>query len=226
MCMILIGDINGQIVENHIRSPEWNIFIPKRKPVQKWGQSFRSHGVALAGIAFWGSNGSDQAVSCKVQIRKDGPNGATIGPARTARGHDSRHRPIIRYPDVPGPLPGYESYYPDTTVDPPTPASAAPKRMADVFQVCYGPEELPLTPGNTYYVQVTCDEPLMMFADGDYYKDGYAYCDDVKVEEDSGLQHGDRRWTLVMTIVTYSGQQEALESNTRNQKQENETREH
>ncbi|MHC4742049.1 MAG: hypothetical protein ACYS8Z_09070, partial [Planctomycetota bacterium] len=32
LCMLIMGNATGQIVENQMRSPEWEIFIPKRKP--------------------------------------------------------------------------------------------------------------------------------------------------------------------------------------------------
>jgi len=189
LCCLIFGNRHGQIVETQIRSEEWEIFIPKRPPVRRWGQTFVAHGVSLAGVCFWASNGSDKPVSCKVRIRQGGPGGKPIGPAKTAVGHDNPVRPIIRYPDLPGPLAGYERYY---------------KLPADYFQAAWLPEEVPLEPGKTYYVELEASEPIMVYADGDYYRQGFAYYDGQKVAKlpKHRTMHS-LRWTLAMSIVTY-----------------------
>lgn len=189
LCFLLFGNGNGQLIENHIRTEEWEIFIPRRRPAGNWGQTFVSHGRSLAGVSFWGSNGSDKPVSCRIAIREGGPSGKPIGPVKTAIGHASPDRPIIRYPDIPGELPEHESYY---------------KLPCDFFQVAYAPDEVSLEPGQTYYVEINADDPLMLYADGDYYRHGFAYYEGLKVEELRQYHafHSDR-WTLAMTIVTY-----------------------
>jgi hypothetical protein len=186
LCLFIVGNLSGQVVENQVRTEEWEIMIPKHSPAKDWGQSFVSHGVSMAGVAFWGSNGSAEPVTCEVSIREDGPGGRRIGPTKTAVGHESPKKPIIRYPDWPGPLEGYDSYY-----EPPF----------DLFQASFLPEEVPLTPGESYYIELRFSEPVMLFADGEYYPDGYGYYDGRKMEEDQ-MFHS-KRWTLAMGIVTY-----------------------
>jgi len=199
----MISDSNGQIIENQVRSAEWNILIPRRKPTKSWGQTFRAHGKSLAGLVFWGSNGSNQSVACRIILRRGGLKGAVIGTQRVARAHDSLLYPVIRYRHTPGTLPGYERYYPDAPVDVPPRGKPGATRPADMFQVAYAPGEVPLKPGETYYVELTADEPIVMFADGDFYRHGFAYYNGQQIRRVTGLQHGDARWTLVMTIVTY-----------------------
>ncbi|MBI4582024.1 MAG: hypothetical protein HY718_20170 [Planctomycetes bacterium] len=215
LCMILFGSLNGQLIENHVRSEEWNVFIVKRPPTQRWGQTFTSHGVSMAGLRFWASDGihgggnEEPPLTCRIQIREDGPDGKPVGPARIASAHDTStqvvvgpsddpqaqgHKyvdygaPFVRYPETPGPLPGFERYY---------------ELPFDMFQATWLPDEVPLTPGRTYYVEVEAGRPLMMFADGDAYAGGFGYYEGRKVEREDGLMHGDPRWTLLMDIVTY-----------------------
>ena len=63
------------------------------------------------------------------------------------------------------------------------------------------------SPGKTYYIEVVPTKPIMMYADGDYYKNGYAYYERLKADRASGAQpyafHSER-WTLAMNIVTYA----------------------
>lgn len=189
LCFLMFGNGNGQLVENHVRTEEWEIFIPRREPSRNWGQTFTSHGVSLAGIAFWGNNGSDMEIACEVRLFEDGPGGDPIGPVKTAVGHDSPDRPIIRYPEQPAQLPGHEACY---------------KLPADFFQVAYAPGEVPLEPGRVYYIQLTPSEPMMMYADGDFYDRGFAHYEGLKLEQAQRYHtFHSRRWTLAMSIVTY-----------------------
>lgn len=186
LCMFVMGNATGQIVENQIRSEEWEILIPKRPPVTRWGQTFVAHGLSMAGVQLWASNGSANPVSCTVGIRENGPGGSPVGPVKTAAGRAISERPIIRYPDIPGELPGYETYY-----DPPY----------DQFSAAWVPDEAPLVPGRTYYVDLQFSEPVMAFVDGDYYHDGYGYYSGQQITSDN-LFHSPR-WTMAMSIVTY-----------------------
>lgn len=192
LCFLLFSNAHGQLVENHIRSEEWEIFIPKHPPVRQWGQTFVSHGKSLAGLSFWASNGRVEPSDCRIRILKDGPKGEQVGPTKTVVSCDSPDRPIIRYPDYPGPLPDHEAFY---------------KLPSDLFQVAYGPDEVKLVPGQTYYVDITASEPLMMYADGEYYDHGHTYYDGKKIidktEANKSETFHSRRWTIAMNIVTY-----------------------
>lgn len=191
LCCLIFGNARGQLVENHIRSEEWDLLIPRHRPSIDWGQTFVSHGASLAGINFWAAAEQDKEVQCEVRVRDEGPWGKMLKPAKVARGHPSPARPIIRYPDVPPPLPGYEAWY---------------KLPARLFQVAYMPDEMPLTPGKTYYVELVPTRPIMMYADGDFYQEGYAYYEGLKMERAVAgrtTMHS-KRWTLVMNIVTYA----------------------
>ena len=193
LCCLIFGNSHGQLVENHIRSEEWELFIPHHAPTTNWGQSFTAHGVSLAGISFWAAGGDgSEPVACEVRVRPDGAWEHPIGPRKVAVAHKSPDRPIIRYTDAPKPVPGYEAYY---------------KLPSDLFQVAYLPDELPLTPGKTYYIEVVSSRPIMMYADGDFYHDGYAYYEGLKVDRVAAggrmTKHSDR-WTLAMNIVTYA----------------------
>jgi hypothetical protein len=197
LCMIIAGNSNGQLVEDQLRSEEWDIIQPRRPPVTKWGQTFVAHGVSMAGVVCWANNGSADPVSCTIRIREGGPDGKVISPARIMVGHDCSPGPYVRYPDCPGPLPGYEVYYKWSDKDP---AVAFPDK---VYQVAYFPDEVKLTPGETYYLDLEFTKPVLMYVDGDYYLHGYGYYNGDKIEHESGMQHGDKRWTLCATIVTY-----------------------
>ncbi|MBW8039351.1 MAG: hypothetical protein FVQ85_05075 [Planctomycetes bacterium] len=186
LCMLIMGNATGQIVENQMRTPEWEIFIPKRKPARSWGQAFIAHGVSMAGVEFWGSDGAKTPVKCRLTIREDGPNGRQIGPAKTAISQDSPEQPVIRYPQIPGQMPGFDAYY---------------EYPFDRFAAAWTADEVPLTPGKPYYVDCSFSEPVLLFADGDYYHDGYAYYKGRRVDKDK-LFHSPR-WTLLMAIVTY-----------------------
>lgn len=186
LCMFIMGNATGQLVENQMRTPEWEILIPRRPPTTRWGQTFANHGKSMAAVQFWASNGSLNPVSCEVRIRENGPDGQQVGPTKVAVARNSPELPIIRYPDIPGQLPGYASYY-----EPPF----------DEFSVAFVPDECPLVPGQTYYVELTPSEPIMMFADGDYYHDGYAYYNLQRIESEQ-IFHSPR-WTLLTSIVTY-----------------------
>ncbi len=215
LCLILFGSLNGQLIENHVRSEEWEILIVKRPPTIRWGQSFTSHGVSMAGLRFWGSDGfhaegdAAEPLTCRIQIREDGPAGKPVGPARLATAHDTSTEvvvgpsddpaakgqkyvdhgaPVVRYPETPGPLPGFERYY---------------ELPFDLFQAAWLPDEVPLSPGKTYYVELEASRPIMMFADGDAYAGGFGYYDGRKIEREDNLMHSDPRWTLLMDLVTY-----------------------
>jgi len=190
LCCLIFGNAHGQIVENQLRTEEWEVFIPHLGPTRVWGQTFLNHGASLAGLSFWGSNGGDQAVSCEVRIRKTTPRGDVIGGVKTAMAHDSPRRPIIRYTDWPRPVAGFEAYW---------------KLPADLFQVSYAPGELPLLPGKCYFVELRFSEPVVLYADGDFYDHGFAFYDDLKMEcaRLDSTKHSDR-WTLAMNIVTYA----------------------
>ncbi len=67
--------------------------------------------------------------------------------------------------------------------------------------------DMPLEPGKTYYIEVIPTKPIMMYADGDYYKNGYAYYERLKADRASGAgpyTFHSERWTLAMNIVTYA----------------------
>ncbi len=190
LCCLIFGNSNGQLVENQIRTEEWEILIPRHRPTLVWGQTFVSHGVSLAGVSFWASSGGTEQIMCEVRIREDGPWGALLKPAKVARSHESPLRPVIRYPDMPGQMAEYAAFY---------------KLPCQLFQVAYLPDELPLKPGRTYYVEVVATKPLMMYADGDYYGEGFAFYEGLKVDrQEAGrsTKHS-ARWTLAMSIVTY-----------------------
>ncbi len=195
LCCLIFGNSHGQLVENHVRSEEWELFIPHYRPSRRWGQSFLSHGVSLAGVSFWAATGAgEEKVECEVRIHPDGPWERPIGPVKRAVNHASPLRPIIRYPEIPTQVEGCADFY---------------KLPSQLYQVAYLPDELKLTPGKTYYVEVIPDKPIMMYADGDYYADGYAYYERLKADRASGAQpyafHSDR-WTLAMNIVTYANE--------------------
>jgi len=190
LCCLIFGNSNGQLVENQIRTEEWEIFIPGHRPTLTWGQTFVAHGVSLAGVSFWAGSGGTEQVMCEVRIREDGPWGSMIKPAKVARSHESPVRPIIRYPDTPAPIAEHAAFY---------------KLPCQLFQVAYLPDELPLKPGRTYYIEVVATKPLMMYADGDYYGDGFAFYEGLKVDrqETGRITKHSARWTLAMNIVTY-----------------------
>ncbi len=191
LCCLIFGNSHGQLVENHIRSEEWEIFVPGHRPTRSWAQTFKSNGVSLAGVSFWASDGDNsRAVKCDVKIRPEGEWERPIGPVKRAVGHESPVRPIIRYPDAPKPVEGYEAYY---------------RLPCKLFQVACMPDEIPLKPGKTYYIEVTASEPILMYADGDFYDHGYAYYEGLKVDRLGYPRafHSDR-WTLAMNIVTYA----------------------
>jgi hypothetical protein len=193
LCCIIFGNSHGQHVENHVRTEEWEIFIPPLPPTRNWGQSFTSHGKSLAGLAFWANNGSDRPVSCEVIIRQDYPGGDL--PVRDAKpkiatAHASPVRPHIRYPDYPRRLEDYARYY---------------ELPADLFQVSYAPDEIPLEEGRMYYVELAFSEPVVLYADGDAYVQGYGHYEDLTTQRvRRGNSMHSARWTLVMDIVTYA----------------------
>lgn len=190
LCMMLFGNGNGQILENNLRCEEWEIFIPKREPTRNWGQTFRASGVSLAGLTFWASNGSDRQVSCTVRVRENDARGRQIGPAKTCASMDVPDRPKIRYPDYPGELPDHGAFY---------------KLPSDFFQIGFKPDEVPLEKGRTYYIEVEAGEPVMFYADGDFYTRGYAYHNGEKIGDNlpKGSTFHSGRYTLLMNIVLY-----------------------
>lgn len=191
LCCLVFGNAHGQLVENHIRSEEWEIFIPHHRPTTNWGQSFTAHGVSLAGISFWAvSERKGEPVECTILVRPDGTWEYPIGPKKVTVAHESPSRPIIRYPEHPSRVPGYETWY---------------ELPAELHQVAYAPDEMHLTPGKRYYIEVVASRPILMYADGDYYHDGYAYYEALKVDRigKPWTFHSDR-WTLAMNIVTYA----------------------
>jgi len=194
LCCLIFGNAHGQFVETHIRSEEWELFIPSHRPTTSWGQSFTAHGTSLAGITFYaGTDGRDEPVECEIRIRPDGEWEHPIGVGKVAVGHDSPARPIIRYPEWPKPLEEYEAFY---------------KLPCKLFQVAYLPGEVKLEPGRTYHIDIVASRPIMAYADGDYYKDGYAYYEGLQVDRVAGggrRTFHSNRWTLAMSIVTYAG---------------------
>jgi len=191
LCCLIFGNGHGQLVENQIRGEEWEVFLPAIRPGRDFGQTFLSHGVSMAGVSFWASSGGEKDVECEVQIFTEGPWGKKLGPAKVAQGHDTRYRPFIRYPDIPAPLVGHERFY------------LLPCKL---FQVAWFPDEIGLEPGQTYYISIRSSRPLMMYADGDYYQDGYAFYDGLKVDRQAAgvATFHSRRWTHTINIVTYA----------------------
>lgn len=217
LCLIVQGNSNGQIVENQIRDEEWELMLPKRKPVTRWGQTFLNHGKSMAGLVFWATNGSDAPMTCTARLREDGPEGKVIGPSKTARGHDvSGVGPFFRYAHGPGALEGYEHFY-RIAVDPlgkPVPpeeelmCEAGHMYNIQLFQVAFVPDELPLEPGKSYYVDLQFSKPVLMVVDGMFYPRGYGYYDGLKITKEIEhpiMFHSDR-WTLGMSIVTYANE--------------------
>lgn len=191
LCCLIFGNSHGQIVENQIRSLQWEVFLPRHRPTTQWGQTFVSHGHSLAGVSFWASAGSASSVLCEVLILEEGPWGRKLGQAKIARGHESPDRPVVVYPDTPAAMPEYTEFY---------------KRPSRFFQVAYAPDEIKLKPGKTYYVQLMPSRPLMMYVDGDRYQQGYAFYEGLKVDRqrDGVMTKHSKRWTLAMNIVTYA----------------------
>jgi hypothetical protein len=169
----------------------------------------------MAGLRFFGSDGkhgehdANGPLTCRIQVREEGPDGKPVGPARIARAHETAKdvivgpsddpqakgkkyvdygAPVVRYPETPGPLPGFDQYY---------------ELPFDLFHAAWLPDEVPLMPGRRYYVELESSRPLMMFADGDAYAGGFGYYDGQKVEREKNLMHDDPRWTLLMDLVTY-----------------------
>ncbi len=193
LCCLIFGNSHGQLVENHIRSEEWELFIPRYQPTTTWGQSFVSHGVSLAGVSFWaGTDGGEEPVKCDVAVHPNGPWDRPVGPRKIAVGHKAPQRPIIRYRDQPKQVPGCQAFY---------------ELPSDLFQVAYMPDELKLEPDRTYYIEVLASRPIMVYADGDYYAHGYAFYERLKVDREAGAEPMTKhsyRWTLAMNIVTYA----------------------
>jgi hypothetical protein len=186
LCMLVFGNSHGQLVENQIRSEEWDIRIAPRDPALNWGQTFLSHGVSLAGVSFWATKGSRQDTTCEVTIRENGPGGPRIGPVKTAIAHDSPERLIIRYPEEP-------NMDNDRRFDP-----------CDIYQVAYAPDDLPLEEDREYYVELEFSEPVRPYADSNYYIRGSAYREGERIEKIHGKDHfGPERITLTVNIVTY-----------------------
>lgn len=191
LCCLIFGNSHGQLVENQLRWDDWEVFVPQHRPTTDWGQSFVSHGVSLAGICFWAGVGGDETVRCEVRIYEDGPWGKLLKPVKLARGHESSSAPIVIYPDCPAQKPEYERF------------NKLPSRL---FQVGYLPDELKLEPGKTYYVELISDKPMLVYADGDSYPDGFAYYEGLKVDRQTvgkTVKHSGR-WTLLMNISTYA----------------------
>jgi hypothetical protein len=191
LCCLVFSDAHGQRVENQIRAEDWEIFIPGHRPTTKWAQTFVAHGVSLAGLSFWAASANEDQVMCEVRVREDGPWGKIIKPVKLARSRPSPARPRIVYPEIPAPLPEYRSYYEST-----------PK----LFQVAYLPDEIKLTPGKTYCIELAPTKPLMLYADGVFYQHGHAFYEGLKVDRQvvgHSIFHS-TRWTLLMNIVTYA----------------------
>ncbi len=191
LCCLVFGDSHGQYVENQIRAEDWEIFLPRHRPSRDWGQSFLAHGASLAGVSFWAASHNTSQVMCEVRVREDGPWGRIIKPVKVARSCLSAARPRIVYPEIPAPLQEYRSYY-----------DSSPK----LFQAAYLPDEVKLTPGRTYYIQLLPTKPLILYADGHFYQHGHAYYEGLKVERQELGQRifHSKRWTLLMNIVTYA----------------------
>ncbi len=152
--------------------------------------------MSLAGLSFWaGTDKNDPPVKCEIRIRPEGEWEHPIGPTKVAVGHASPQRPIIRYPDWHAELEGCAEYY---------------KLPSTLFQAAYVPDEMPLTPGKTYHVDITASRPIMAYADGDYYADGYAYYEGLQVDRvgsNTRRTFHSNRWTLAMNIVTYANRE-------------------
>lgn len=189
-------------METQIRSEEWNVFLVKRPPVTRWGQTFVSHGRSLAGLCFYATDGTAEHTDCVVTVRQGGPLGAPVGVIKTAPGHNNIKRPLVRYPLKPGPLAGYENYYSGKLQEPPD-LSNGDRYDTEQFLVAYAPDETPLMPGQTYYLDLAFSRPVMLYGDGDFYPLGHAYYDGARVDAEPNLMHGDPRFTLAMVIVTY-----------------------
>ncbi len=189
LCGLIFGNGHGQLVENQIRTEEWEIFIPHLPPTKNWGQSFTNHGKSLAGISFWANNGSSKAFGCEIRIRQDNAGGDLLKVVKWSQAHDSPLRPVIRYADWHRPYPGAESYW---------------KLPADLLQVSFAPGEVPLEKGKMYFIEMSFSEPVVCYADGDCYDHGYAYYEDLKMEKArySNTKHS-QRWTLAVNVVTY-----------------------
>ncbi len=190
VCMIF-GDSHGQFLENQVMADDWEIFLPRHQPSTDWGQTFIAHGVSLAGVVFWAAPGDVKPVHCEVRVRKEGPWGDVLKPVKVAVGHESPDRPPVEYPDIPAPVPGFEDWH---------------KLPCQRFQAAWHPDELKLTPGETYYVELAPNRPIMLFADGNFYKDGFAYYEGLKVDRQppGKATFHSLRWTLLMDIVTYA----------------------
>lgn len=191
LCCLVFSDAHGQYIENQIRTEDWEIFLPGHRPTTDWGQTFLSHGTSLAGLSFWAQSASDNQVMGEIRIRQEGPWGKVVGPVKIFRSRPSPHRPRITYPDIPAPLPENRDYYAST-----------PK----LFQIAYAPDEVPLEPGQTYYIEITPTDPLLLYADGHFYQHGHAYYEGLTVERQPvgrRIFHS-ARWTLLMNIVTYA----------------------
>lgn len=193
LCCLVFGNGHGQNVETHIRSEEWEIFLPRHRPATSWGQTFLSHGTSLAGVCFWAAcedGDGAGAVRCEVRLRPDGPWEPAFGPRKVAAAHPSPERPTIRYPEIPGRLPGKERLY---------------ELPAYLFQVAYAPDELPLVPGKTYFIDITASRPILVYADGDFYHDGHAYYEGLRADRTGQpWTFHSERWTLAMGVVTYA----------------------
>lgn len=196
LCCLIFGNAHGQYVEHQIRSEEWEIFIPKHRPTTIWAQSFVPQGVSLAGVVFWAGARRAELPQCEIRIREEGPWGKILRPVKVAQGHPSPERPIIRYPDTPSMLADYAEYYELPSV---------------LFQVAYMPDEMPLKAGKEYCIELVFSNPVMMYADGDFYKHGYAHYEGLQVDQQwhGHMTKHSERWSLAMTIVTYGNREGA-----------------
>ncbi|MBI4601640.1 MAG: hypothetical protein HY721_06730 [Planctomycetes bacterium] len=105
-------------------------------------------GAAAAGGAGGGGNtargGAAEPVRCEIRVRPDGAWEPPTGPRKVAVAHRSPLRPIIRYPEIPARVPGFERLWDEP---------------ADLYQVAYAPDEMSLVPGKTYYIEVVASRP-------------------------------------------------------------------
>jgi hypothetical protein len=191
LCCLVFGNSHGQLIENQVMADDWEVFLPRHQPSVDWGQTFVAHGVSLAGVVFWASAGDPRPVHCEVRVRREGPWGEMLKPAKVAVGHESPDRPTIEYPHTPAPASGFEDWQ---------------KLPCQRFQVAWQPDELVLTPGETYYVELVPNRPVLVYADGNCYKDGFAYYEGLKIDRQVGgkATFHSFRWTLLMDIITYA----------------------
>ena len=154
-------DRNSQMVTHTRLSYGPGTFISSLNDTQ-WGQTFVASGNGLAAADLFAAS-TDASFDLTWRIRKGGPAGPQIGPAKTTQG----------------------AYFASTT---------------GLFGVSYNPNEVPLIPGQTYYIEVTDTIGFTPFVQEGWnsYSDGAAFR--------RGAATG---YDLAMTIVEYGDAQRA-----------------